>query len=116
MRKEWDRNYETTLSDTAKALVGFERIGRTILGFRIQLLKMQNGSWKQVCRWDTSHDGAHVDVYKGPDASERKTKTLDTTFDDELGYAQAMTMSQDDLRENWETYCDQFEEGEWAYG
>jgi len=116
VRKTWEYEFETTLSDTAKAIVGYDRDGAKVTDYRIQLVAVVGGTWKQIMRWDTGHGGPHRDVYRGPDGAERSRMLVDSTYDPDLGYAEAMTASQNDMRCNWETYCDSYKQGEWAYG
>lgn len=116
MRNTWKHEFQTILSDKAKAYVGLDRDGQEIKDFRIQLLMMVDGTWKQVARWDTSHGVPHRHVRKGPDTRDEEWDLVaDTTYDAELGYATAMTRSQEDMRANWHTYCQEFAEGEWDY-
>ncbi len=75
------------------------RRGR-VVAFVIQLEAELRGAWAPVVRYDTAHGRTHVDLYETP---TRKVKQfLD------LPPAEAMTLAEEDIKENWERYQEEF--------
>jgi hypothetical protein len=75
------------------------RRGR-VISFVVQLEVELQGVWLPVVRYDMAHGQAHVNLYETP---RRKTKQFL-----ELSPAEAMTLADEDIKENWETYQQEF--------
>ena len=67
-----------------------------VIAFMVQLEVELRGTWVPVVRYDTAHGRAHVDLYDTP---TRKSKHF-------LGLspAEAMTLAEEDIKDNWERY------------
>jgi hypothetical protein len=66
----------------------------------VQLEVELRGIWVPVVRYDMAHGRAHIDLYETP---ARKTKHfLD------LSPAEAMTLADEDIKENWKRYQAEF--------
>lgn len=74
-----------------------------VLEFLVQLEIEVAGSWKAVIRYDTAHGFAHIDRYnlKGEARKERL----------KLGYGEALSRAERDLKGNWAIYRDRFLRG-----
>jgi hypothetical protein len=72
-----------------------------VLRFVVQLEVRVAGAWHPVVRYDTAHGFAHRDQlhYKG--TTEKSPLAVETL-------AQALTVAERDLRENWEHYREGF--------
>lgn len=71
-----------------------------LMAFVVQLEIELGGAWTPLVRYDTAHGRAHMDLYATP---TRKTKQpLD------LSPAEAMTLAEEDIKENWERYQEEF--------
>lgn len=77
-----------------------------VLEFLVQLEVMVAGSWKEVIRYDTAHGCTHIDRYnlKGETRKERL----------KLGYGEALTRAERDIKQNWPIYRDRFVKGDFA--
>ena len=75
----------------------------TVVKFMVQLEIKHEGFWKEVVRYDCAHGYAHRDSYniKGNHIKEK----LYLNFED------ALTLSDDDIDDNWETYKNRFLKG-----
>jgi hypothetical protein len=71
------------------------RRGR-IVAFVVQLEVELQGVWLPVIRYDMAHGRAHVDLYETP--KRKKKRFL------ELAPGEAMTLAEEDIKENWEEY------------
>lgn len=74
-----------------------------VVKFMVQLEVNYKGNWMEVVRYDCSHGFAHRDSYNffGKQIKEE----LYLNFED------ALTLADDDIDENWETYKHKFLEG-----
>jgi len=72
--------------------------------FIVQLEVRVEEQWKVVLRYDTAHDFAHRDRYRW-DGSQEKTEL-------HLDFNEALTVADEDLKENWFTYKQQFLKGQ----
>jgi len=91
----------------ARYRLRLDRKEKEIKGFVVQLEMEVGGKWKPVVRYDTSHGFAHRDLYS---ADGKSQNDIDSTYDPDLGYAKAASTAQDDIRNNWERYCEGFED------
>ena len=71
--------------------------------FMVQLEVKHKGNWKQVLRYDCAHGYGHRDCYniKGKHIKDE----LYLSFED------ALTLADDDIDDNWESYKNRFLEG-----
>ena len=95
-----DIEYERQLDFDTRMRARFHVARGRVSRFIVQLEVLLAGKWRPVVRYDTSHRFAHRDLYR---ARGRAVKSdLKMTFEEALTYAL------DDLRENWESYREQF--------
>ncbi len=67
-----------------------------IVAFVVQLEIYDKGKWRVVIRYDSAHGFAHIDHYS---RSGRKTKKPI-----ELELAEALTVAEEDIKNNWKAY------------
>ena len=75
-----------------------------VINFVVQLEVTVDGAWQPVIRYDCAHDFSHIDRYNmhGEQAKEAL----------QLLYAESLTLADDDIDLNWETYKTRFLEGQ----
>jgi len=75
-----------------------------VMNFAVQLEVKVEGAWQPVIRYDCAHDFSHIDRYnmRGEQAKEAL----------QLSYAESLTLADDDIDLNWETYKTRFLEGQ----
>jgi len=88
--------------DARKRHYHITKVGR-IIKFAVQLEVKIGGSWKQVIRYDCSHNYAHKDCYN----VEGRSKKINIFLD----YDNALTLADDDINENWGIYRARFLRG-----
>lgn len=71
-----------------------------VIDFMVQLEVQVGGEWKEVIRYDCTHNFAHMDRYD----LEGKRKKDDL----ELNYEEALTLADTDINDNWEKYQQRF--------
>lgn len=71
-----------------------------IIAFVVQLEVEFRGAWRPIVRYDTAHGQAHIDVYDTP--KRKRKQFLD------LPSGEAMTLAEEDIRDHWEQYQDEF--------
>jgi hypothetical protein len=71
-----------------------------VVSFVVQLEVELWDEWMPVIRYDMAHGRAHIDLYETP---TRKRKQFL-----ELSPAEALTLAEEDLKENWEEYQAEF--------
>lgn len=102
-----DKQYLILLDiDARKRHYHLTEVGR-IIKFVVQLEVKIGGSWKEVIRYDCSHDYAHKDSYD----VEGRCKKINLFLD----YEDALTLADDDINENWEIYKENFLRGEFPW-
>lgn len=74
-----------------------------VIKFVVQLEVRYEGKWKEVVRYDCAHGYAHRDSYNV--RGKNKKEELYLSFED------ALTLADDDIDDNWETYKQRFLEG-----
>jgi hypothetical protein len=72
----------------------------TVVVFVVQLEVELRGAWVPVVRYDMAHGQAHIDVYETP---RRKRKQFLA-----LPPGEVMTLAEEDIRDNWERYQEEF--------
>jgi hypothetical protein len=75
-----------------------------VISFSVQLEVIVEGKWRPVIRYNSAHGFAHKDTYN---RDGKCTKT-----DLHLYLDEALTIADEDIKNNWETYRDQFFKGE----
>jgi len=70
----------------------------------VQLEVTHEGIWKEVVRYNCTHGFAHRDAYNL--SGKHVKEELYLSFED------ALTLADDDIDDNWETYKHSFLEGE----
>jgi len=68
--------------------------------FVVQLEVLRGNKWRSVIRYDCSHAYTHVDRYF-PDGGKKK-------FSLGLGFNEALILADEDVRENWGKYIEEF--------
>jgi len=74
-----------------------------VVTFTVQLEVFVNGQWREVIRYDSAHGFAHIDRYY---LDGRKVKK-----ELHLKLSEALTLADEDIKENWKTYKTAFLEG-----
>ena len=74
-----------------------------IAGFAVQLEVLVDDQWKVVIRYDSAHGFAHIDRYY---LDGRKVKK-----ELQLKLSEALTLADEDIKENWKSYQRAFQEG-----
>ncbi|MBU1183159.1 MAG: hypothetical protein KKF00_13545 [Proteobacteria bacterium] len=74
-----------------------------VIGFVVQLEVLVDDQWKAVIRYDSAHGFAHIDIYYLDGRKVKKELHL------KLG--EALTLADEDIKENWKTYQKAFLEG-----
>lgn len=75
-----------------------------IVKFSVQLEVYVGNAWKEVLRYDCSHDFVHKDCYNIQGRKRKIAMRLD--------YEEALTYADEDLDENWEVYRERFLRGD----
>ena len=75
-----------------------------VTNFAVQLEVKVDGAWQPVIRYDCAHDFSHIDRYNMRGEQEKEAL--------QLSYAESLTLADDDIDLNWETYKTRFLEGQ----
>jgi hypothetical protein len=78
--------------------------GGKIVRFVVQLEVLADATWKEVIRYDCAHDYTHKDCYTIKGRSRKIRLNLE--------YEDALTLADDDINDNWQTYRERFLRGE----
>jgi hypothetical protein len=78
--------------------------GGKIVRFVVQLEVLAEATWKEVIRYDCAHDYVHKDCYTIKGRSRKIRLNLE--------YEDALTLADDDINDNWQTYRERFLRGE----
>lgn len=92
--------YLRALGENARLRHLHETDRGAVVSFAVQLEVRLRASWVPVIRYDSAHGRAHIDLFETP---TRKTKQLL-----DLSLREALTLADEDIRENWERYRDAF--------
>ena len=92
--------YVRALGEGARVRHSHETRRGTVVAFVVQLEVELRGVWVPVVRYDMAHGQAHIDMYETP---RRKQKQFL-----ELPPGEVMTLAEEDIRDNWERYQDEF--------
>ena len=74
-----------------------------VVYFAVQLELEIEGKWQPIIRYDCSHKFAHIDRY-----NIRGEKTREDIC---LSYEDSLTLADEDINLNWESYKEQFLKG-----
>ena len=99
-----EKAYTRTLGNNARKRHYHKTEKVEVVNFVVQLEVNVQGSWKAVIRYDCAHDFAHVDRYNIDGDSFKN--------DLHLPYAESLTLADEDLNINWESYAEKFLRGE----
>lgn len=71
-----------------------------VINFAVQLEVKVDDTWQPVIRYDCAHDFSHIDRYNIHGEQEKEAL--------QLSYAESLTLADDDIGLNWETYKTRF--------
>ncbi len=95
--------YVIPLGENARKRHYHEADKGDIIGFAVQLEVLVDDQWKVVIRYDSAHGFAHIDRYY---LDGRKVK-----IELHLKLSEALTLGDEDIKENWKIYQKLFLEG-----
>jgi len=95
--------YVIPLGENARKRHYHETDKGEVVGFAVQLEVFVNDQWKVVIRYDSAHEFAHIDRYYLDGKKVKKELQL------KLG--EALTLADEDIKENWKIYQKAFLEG-----
>jgi len=75
-----------------------------VIDFVVQLEVKVEETWQPVIRYDCSHDFSHIDRYNIQGEQEKEVL--------HLPYAESLTLADEDINLNWESYKERFLRGE----
>lgn len=99
-----EKEYIIPYSEDVRKRHYHKAIKGKVVKFVVQLEVAYEGIWKEVVRYDCTHGFAHRDAYnlRGKHVKEE----LHLNFED------ALTLADDDIDDNWESYKHRFLQGE----
>jgi hypothetical protein len=100
-----EKTYTRTLGEGARKRHYHRTEKGKVLDFVIQLEVKVGEAWKPVLRYDCSHDYAHIDRYTIKGEQEKEALRL--------SYEEVLTLADEDININWESYKDRFLKGEY---
>jgi hypothetical protein len=95
--------YVIPLGENARKRHRHETDKSKVIGFAVQLEVFVDDQWKVVIRYDSAHGFAHIDRYY---LDGRKVKK-----ELYLKLSDALTLADEDIKENWKIYQKAFLEG-----
>jgi len=95
--------YVIPLGENARKRHYHETDKGEVVGFAVQLEVFVNDQWKVVIRYDSAHEFAHIDRYYLD--GKKVKKELRLKLDE------ALTLADEDIKENWKIYQKAFLEG-----
>lgn len=99
-----ERTYTRALGGNARKRHSHRTERGKVVEFVVQLEVRVGGEWKVVLRYDCAHDFSHIDRYNIHGEQQKE--------DLRLSYGEALTLADEDINTDWETYVDQFLRGE----
>jgi hypothetical protein len=95
--------YVIPLGENARKRHYHESDKGEVIGFAVQLEVFVNAQWRVVLRYDSAHGFAHADRYylNGKKIKKQIHLTLN----------EALTLGDEDIKENWKSYQKRFLEG-----
>ncbi len=99
-----ERTYTRALGENARKRHAHSTEKGDVVDFVVQLELKVDTEWKTVLRYDCAHDFSHIDRYniRGEQQKERLR----------LSYAEALTLADEDINVNWQTYTERFLRGD----
>ena len=98
-----ERTYTRALGEDARKRHFHKTERGKVINFAVQLEVKIDGAWQPVIRYDCAHDFSHIDRYNMRGEQEKETL--------QLSYAESLTLADDDIDLNWETFKTRFLEG-----
>lgn len=98
-----EKTYTRTLGENSRKRYYHKTKKGKVVDFVVQLEVRVEGQWKSVIRYDCSHNFAHVDRYNIKGEQEKEEITL--------AYAESLTLADEDININWESYKEKFLKG-----
>lgn len=95
--------YVIPLGENARKRHYHETVKGKVIAFTVQLEVFVNGEWREIIRYDSAHGFAHIDRYY---LNGRKIKK-----ELNLKLNEALTLADEDIKENWKVYQKDFLEG-----
>lgn len=95
--------YVIPVGENARKRHYHETYNGKVTGFSVQLEVFVNNLWQAVIRYDSAHGFAHIDQYY---LDGRKAKK-----EFPLKLSEALTLADEDVKENWRAYQKAFLEG-----
>jgi len=95
--------YVIPLGENARKRHYHETDKGEVVGFAVQLEVFVNDQWKVVIRYDSAHGFAHIDRYYLNGRKDKKEV--------HLKLSEALTLGDEDIKENWKIYQKTFLEG-----
>ena len=99
-----EKTYTRALGEDARKRHFHKTERGKVINFAVQLEVKVNGAWQPVIRYDCAHDFSHIDRYNMRGEQEKEPL--------QLPYAESLTLADDDIDLNWETYKARFLEGQ----
>jgi len=99
-----EKEYIIPYSEDARKRHDHKTIRGKVVKFTVQLEVKYERNWKEVVRYDCAHGYAHRDSYNL--LGKHTKEELYLSFED------ALTLADDDIDDNWETYKHKFLEGD----
>jgi hypothetical protein len=99
-----ERTYTRALGEDARKRHSHRTENGKVVDFVVQLEAKVGGEWKVVLRYDCAHDFSHVDRYNIQ--GEQQKEEL------QLPYAEALTIADEDINMQWQTYVERFLRGD----
>lgn len=111
--RSYDREYETTVARRVRKRLGYDRSGRSITRFVVQLEYVIDDEWQPVVRYDhdaigefghdVSDEGIHVDVFR--DGEKYRTEFIAPP----LPATRALDLAEDHFATHLEAFIRRFE-------
>ena len=99
-----EKTYTRALGEDARKRHFHKTERSKVINFAVQLEVKIDGVWRPVIRYDCAHDFSLIDRYNIHGKQEKEAL--------QLSYAESLTLADDDIDLNWETYKTRFLEGE----
>lgn len=97
--------YVLPLGENARKRHVHETSQGTVVTFMVQLEVFLEDTWRPVIRYDSAHGYSHIDYYKRSGESRKESLPL--------SFAEALTLADEDIQENWTEYKHRFLKGVW---
>jgi hypothetical protein len=98
-----EKTYTRTLGEGARKRHSHKTEKGKVVDFVVQLEIEVQGEWRPVIRYDCAHAFAHIDRYNLQGKREKEGL--------HLSFAEALTLADEDINLNWESYKEKFLKG-----